>query len=66
MFRLMLDRVQLSPSECNAVVTAVMECAQFAIGRHLLAANETVLVCNYIIERVVSHYLIIIIVITLE
>ena len=55
--RLMLDRVQLSPSECNAVVTALVECARFAIGRHLSAADQDVLVCNYIMQRVVSTYL---------
>lgn len=49
----MLDRVQLSASECNAVVSAILECAQYVISRHLSLADQDELVCSYITKEVV-------------
>jgi len=52
--RLMTDRVQLSAAECNAVVSALMECCRYCIGRSLTLDTDDVSFCDYIVSDIVS------------
>jgi len=54
----MTDRVQLSASECNAVVAALMECSRYVLSRCLTSdSNDDITLCDFIVSQTVSLFL---------
>jgi len=53
----MNDRVQLSGAECNAVVSALVECSRFCVSRCLTSSTSDVALIDYIVSHIVSRWL---------
>jgi len=51
----MTDRVQQSAGECNAVVSALMECSRFCISRCLTSSTSDVDLTDFIVSHIVSR-----------
>jgi len=52
--RLMTDRVQLSATECNAVMSALMECSRFCISHCLTSSSSDKALADFVVSRIVS------------
>jgi len=50
----MTDRVQQSGAECNAVVSALLECSRFCISHCLTASADDVALTDYVVSHIVS------------
>ena len=50
----MTDRVQLSASECNAVVSALMECSRYCLVKCLTDDESVIALSDYIVRQIVS------------
>jgi len=49
-----MDRVQLSGSECSAVVSALMECSHYCVSHCLTSDVSDTALCDYIVSDIVS------------
>jgi len=53
-FSLMTDKVQMSASECNAVMSSLMECSHYCLSQCLTTDSDDTTLSQYIVTHIVS------------